>query len=329
MPRRNAHLVALSCALGWAASLGAGVSRADGGSDPVPLVTEAVVDAPVAEVWAVFTTPEGWRALGVAQADVDLRVGGVIRSHYDPKGTLGDEETIENTILAFEPERLLALKATRTPRGFPFPPEVVERTWSVVAFTDLGDGRTRVSVRGHGYGTDPASRRMREFFARGNDWTLAQLRRHLAARRTAVASGPVARVEVVTHVAARLDDVYAAFTSARRWSEAFGATATFDLSIGGAFRFETQPRSPAAEAGEGVVAGTVQAWLPGRLLALAVNGGGTAPPSLVVVEFEAEGRATTRVRLTHHGLGAEPDGLARAERRWSAVLDAMRRTLAR
>jgi len=71
-------------------------------------VHEGVIDAPVAEVWKVFSTSEGYKALGVALADVDFRVGGTIRSRYRADGVLGDDETIENQIMAYEPLRMVA-----------------------------------------------------------------------------------------------------------------------------------------------------------------------------------------------------------------------------
>ena len=99
--------------------------------------------------------------LGIAHASVDLRVGGKILTHYDPRGTLGDPKTIENTILAYEPHTMIAFRATKPPAGFPFPPEVLERTWSVATFRDLGGGRTRVTltVQDTGIGIDEAHRR--------------------------------------------------------------------------------------------------------------------------------------------------------------------------
>ena len=46
----------------------------------------------------------------MAHADVDLKVGGKMLTHYDPKGRIGDPDTIENTILSFEPKRMLSIK---------------------------------------------------------------------------------------------------------------------------------------------------------------------------------------------------------------------------
>ena len=49
-------------------------------------VTEGIVRAAPSELWKVFATAEGFKTLGVAQCDLDLRLGGLIRSHYDSAG---------------------------------------------------------------------------------------------------------------------------------------------------------------------------------------------------------------------------------------------------
>ncbi len=77
-------------------------------ADEISFVNEGVVPAPIDEVWKVFATSEGYKALGPALAEVDLRVGGTIRSRYRADGTLGDAETIENVILAYEPPTMIA-----------------------------------------------------------------------------------------------------------------------------------------------------------------------------------------------------------------------------
>jgi uncharacterized protein YndB with AHSA1/START domain len=297
-------------------------ARAGGEPETPPLVTEAVLAAPVAEVWKVFTTPEGWKALGVAQASVDVRVGGKILSHYDPKGTLGDEGTIENTILAYEPERMLAIRATKAPKGFPFPAEVRERTWSVMTFTDLGDGRTLLSLRGHGYGTDEASKKMRAFFEKGNAWTLERLAGHFAAGKAAPAKDPTAPIEASTVVSATAGDVFRAWTTPDGIEAFLGVKARVELRQGGPFELEFGAQMPVGERGsEGC---KVLSWLPGRMFSFDWN----APPKLatarkqrtvVVVELEPEGPGLTRVRLTHHGF-AEKAAAAPAEaEEWKQV----------
>lgn len=141
-------------------------------AEPVtPQITEGFVNAPVAAVWRIFTTAEGYKITGVDQAEVDLRVGGSVRTHYDPKGKLGDAETIVNEILAYEPERMLALRIAKAPASFPFP-QAREGTWTVIYFTKSGEDMTHVRIVGLGYRDDAQSQAMRKFFADGNRRTL-------------------------------------------------------------------------------------------------------------------------------------------------------------
>src|SRR4051812_4653239 len=138
------------------------------------VVTEGIVNAAVAEIWRVFATGEGYTKLGVAKAEIDLRPGGLARSHYDPAGVLGDEGTIVAEIMAFEPERMIATRIKAPPKGFPFM-EAYKRVWTVVSMADLGDGRTSLRIAQQGYGDDEESRKMREFFESGNAWVLKKL----------------------------------------------------------------------------------------------------------------------------------------------------------
>jgi uncharacterized protein YndB with AHSA1/START domain len=135
-----------------------------------PQVTEGFINAPVAEVWRLFTTAAGYKSTGVAHSEVDFRVGGSIRSHYDPKGTLGDPNTIVNEILAYDPERMLAIRIKEAPASFPFR-NAMRSTWTVLYFAPAGD-MTQVRIVGLGYNDDPESQAMRKFFAEGNRATL-------------------------------------------------------------------------------------------------------------------------------------------------------------
>jgi uncharacterized protein YndB with AHSA1/START domain len=140
-------------------------------------VNEATINARATAVWNVWTTGVGYKALGVALADVDLRVGGLIRSRYSAAGVLGDEETIENRILAFEPQRMIAIRIERTPKSFPFK-DAWRNTWTVVTLTDLGGSRTHIRIASMGYGTDAESVAMRKFFEAGNAETIETLQKH-------------------------------------------------------------------------------------------------------------------------------------------------------
>lgn len=140
---------------------------------------EGVVDAPVATVWKAWTTTEGLKAWVAPHVDIDLRLDGLMRTNYDPKGTLGDTNTIENRVLAYEPERMLAIRVAKAPANFPFKAKVGEM-WTVLYFQPTADGKTSLRIVGLGFGSDEESQKMKEFFRQGNAFTLAQVQKHFA-----------------------------------------------------------------------------------------------------------------------------------------------------
>jgi uncharacterized protein YndB with AHSA1/START domain len=146
-----------------------------------PLVTEGIVNAPIEEVWGLLTTPDGYRIMGAAKAEIDLRIGGEIRSTYAADAPLGDEHTIVNEILAYDPPHMLAIRNRKAPADFPFR-DLVGETWFVYYLYPLGAQMTHVKVVGRGFADDPGSIAMREYFARGNRWSLDQLVAKYAAK---------------------------------------------------------------------------------------------------------------------------------------------------
>lgn len=138
-----------------------------------------LVAAPRAAVWKAFTTREGVESWMVAKADLDWRVGGKWRTHYDKDGEIGDPNTIENIILCYEPERMFSLQIGKPPEKFPFK-NAAKDAWTVVYFDDAEGGRTHVRCVGLGYGDDAESQQMMDFFERGNRWTLQRLQEKFA-----------------------------------------------------------------------------------------------------------------------------------------------------
>ena len=65
------------------------------------LRTEAVVAAPVGEVWKAFTTKNGVQSWMVPVAEVDLRLGGTLKTNYNPQARIGDPGTIVHHILSY------------------------------------------------------------------------------------------------------------------------------------------------------------------------------------------------------------------------------------
>ena len=145
------------------------------------VASEGIIEAPAEAVWAALVTKEGEESWNVAHAEIDLKVGGRMRTHYDPKGTIGDPNTIENTILAFEPNRLLVIQVANPPEKFPFK-DAVRKIWTVIHLDDAGPGRTRLRIVGVGYGDDEESRKLRGFFEAGNGYTIKKLQAKFDAR---------------------------------------------------------------------------------------------------------------------------------------------------
>ena len=145
------------------------------------LIHEAVVNAPLEQVWAAFTTKAGLESWMVAHAEIELRIGGKMKTQYDPKGMVGDAKAIENTILSFEPKRMVSFKVTKAPDTFPFP-NAIKNMWTVVYFEADGEKATRVREVSMGFGDDDESRKMREFFKRGNEYTLQKLKERFASK---------------------------------------------------------------------------------------------------------------------------------------------------
>jgi uncharacterized protein YndB with AHSA1/START domain len=150
--------------------------------DVSPIVSEGIVEAPLDAVWAAWTTSDGLRSWLAPHAEIDLRVGGRMRTNYSAQGTLGDPQTIENTVLSLDPRKMLSIKVAKTPDGFPFP-NAIQQMWTVLYFEEAGPGRTKVRVVSLGFRPDEESQKMRAFFDRGNAVTVEQLQRHFSKAR--------------------------------------------------------------------------------------------------------------------------------------------------
>ena len=105
------------------------------------LAHEVIVNAPLDQVWAAYTTKAGLESWMVAHAEIELKIGGKMKTQYDPKGTVEDAQAIENTILSYELMRMLSFKVTKAPQGFPFP-NAITKMWTVVYFEAEGEKTT-------------------------------------------------------------------------------------------------------------------------------------------------------------------------------------------
>jgi uncharacterized protein YndB with AHSA1/START domain len=302
----------------------------------------AIINAPVEKVWDAFASTNGLRSWIAPNADFDLRIGGKMRVNYHPDGVLGDANTIENTILSFEPLRMLSLRATRAPAGFPFA-NAIKGTWSVMYFERQGKSHTRLTISGLGYTDDAESQQMRSFFDWGNDATFQQLNEMFAGkaspddRNANNRSVPVSQRQLVKEVtvAGSLAAVWHAWTTNAGAKAFFAKQPQIELTPGGTYNMHFFPDKPVGQKGaEGC---NVLTFLPMQMLAFDWS----APPSIpalrnsgakaqVIVELTPVGPSNTRIRLTHTGFGSGADWekyYDYFDKAWDTVLGKFKTTL--
>jgi uncharacterized protein YndB with AHSA1/START domain len=133
------------------------------------------VPAPAHDIYATFTTGEGYASWAVPVAQVDFRVGGSIESSYDAHAKPGDAGNIRNEIVAYLPDRLLVLRNVQAPPGFP-DAALFQKTVTVIEFQPLAPARTRVVITNAGYGPGERYAALYRAFEWGDAYELAQLR---------------------------------------------------------------------------------------------------------------------------------------------------------
>ena len=128
-------------------------------------VIEIEVDASVDEIWNAFATTDGLRSWTNPLAEVDLKIGGKWKT----------ADSVEHTILCYDPKRMISLQATRLPREFRFA-ETVKQLWLVYYFSPIHDGKTKITVVGLGYTSTDESTAVRSVFAGTHTFALQDLR---------------------------------------------------------------------------------------------------------------------------------------------------------
>lgn len=138
------------------------------------IVWEAILDAPVSDVWALFTTEPGIQSWMVPVAEVDMRPGGHIKTNYNPQAKIGDEGTITHNISTMRPGRMYA-STTKAPKNAPAAKGVFEETWGIMQMDPHGPDRTRLRLISCGWGTGDEWDQAEKFFTWGNRVTLERL----------------------------------------------------------------------------------------------------------------------------------------------------------
>jgi uncharacterized protein YndB with AHSA1/START domain len=133
--------------------------------EPLQLVIEVEVPAPVGEVWRAFSTSDGLSTWLTPNAVVDLRTGGEWTAHF-PGGSTGG-----GTIVSFVPEKEMVISALAPDQ---FPHVRAERTRATFQFEPRGHS-TVVRLTQTGWKSGPEWTRAYEYLVAGNAQLMATL----------------------------------------------------------------------------------------------------------------------------------------------------------
>lgn len=136
-----------------------------------------VIAAPREKVWTAWASSEGLKSWEAPVAAIDLRVGGYLEATYDPKGHLGDPNNIRHELLGYLPGELLVFRNVQAPKGFQHA-DLFGKVTTVIQLEDAGEGKTRVTVSGVGYGSGQDWDQLYGFFHAGNAYLLEVLKTH-------------------------------------------------------------------------------------------------------------------------------------------------------
>jgi uncharacterized protein YndB with AHSA1/START domain len=127
------------------------------------------------DVWARFTTADGYRAWATPMAKIDFGLNGLIEASYDSKAKVGDADNIRNRIVAYVPERLIAQKNENAPASLPGREKFGEII-TLIELADAGPGQTRVTITGVGYKPGEPYATLFRHFGWGNAYSLMMLK---------------------------------------------------------------------------------------------------------------------------------------------------------
>ncbi|HEX4159615.1 MAG TPA: SRPBCC domain-containing protein [Rhizomicrobium sp.] len=136
------------------------------------------IDVPASahDVFAAFSTSEGFSSWAVPVANVDFRVGGMMEASYDSKAKLGDPNNIKNAIVSYIPDRLLIIRNVQAPAGF-VDSSLFQKTVTMIEFAPLDAKTTHVTITNAGYGAGAGFADVYSHFEWGDAYTLHELRK--------------------------------------------------------------------------------------------------------------------------------------------------------
>ncbi|MBN2777388.1 MAG: SRPBCC domain-containing protein [Bacteroidales bacterium] len=144
------------------------------------MLTQTInINASVDKVWNLYTTPEGWKKWVTPVVEMDFKINGTIKSHYDSTATVGDKGTIVNNILNYIPYQQITMQAELNENFPEFMIGEEKNLYSIVDFEKLDLNKTRLTIYGIGYKNEQQWRDLLKFFIQANEMTLNKLKKYL------------------------------------------------------------------------------------------------------------------------------------------------------
>ncbi|MCB0656971.1 MAG: SRPBCC domain-containing protein [Saprospiraceae bacterium] len=149
-------------------------------SGELMLVQTITLPATVTQVWNAYTTESGWKGWVTPVVEMDFRINGTIKSHYDSTAHIGDKGTIVTHILNYVPHRQITMQAELTENFPEFMQSDAANLYSIVTFESLDNNRSKLTNYGIGYKNEKKWLDLLQFFIRGNEQSLLQLKKYLS-----------------------------------------------------------------------------------------------------------------------------------------------------
>lgn len=150
----------------------AGTAGAVQPGSPRAVRVEALVNAPVKQVWRVWTTSVGAQEFFAEKANIRLAIGGPYEIQFDPKDEHSGTKGLK--ILAYTPEEMIAFQWNAPPQ---FPHVRDGATWVVVQMRPEGANGTWVTLQHLGWQDGPEWDAALVHFERGWSELMKRLQR--------------------------------------------------------------------------------------------------------------------------------------------------------
>jgi uncharacterized protein YndB with AHSA1/START domain len=160
---------------GWMTWLMVGVCFAlPAGAAERAIDKEVVIAATTDQAWDAWTTRAGIMSFFAPDAEIEPKVGGAFHIYIDPLADPGMKGADDMRFMALQPKKMLSFDWNAPPS---LPETRQQRTFVVLRFEPVGDGKTRVALHHIGWGEGGEWDKTYTYFDRAWGNVLANLKK--------------------------------------------------------------------------------------------------------------------------------------------------------